>query len=632
MLRQLRSFTRGWIANVLLVLLIAAFAAWGINDVFSGVGAQQVARVGKEVITPTQLTRTVDLTLRSMRAQGQNLTQAEAVERGLHLQALENMIGQAAVTNYSRSLGVSASDAQVAESIRRIPAVLNPLTNMFDQSAYTQFLNEYRYSQQEFETEVRNEMTLAMMRHALAIGTRAPSSYGKLALAFESETRTISVGEIPASAAGAIPAPTNAQVQDFYEENREALQVPEFRALTLVYARISDFTSRVDISEQQLREEFEARRASFATPERRTYVRIAAQNEQQAQEAATRLGRGEQPNAVAQALGLQMTRSENESREQIADDAVADAVFSLQAGQARAVRATLSPFAVVRVDQITPATTPDFAAARDQIRQELATDEAGELLNTAIGAFEDARASGAPAAEAARNAGLTVVQIPAAMSEGLDREGQPIAELAGQESLLQTAFETPEGEASDFFPVDNADVLVAVDAITPASTRPLEEVREQLVAAWSARERARRLQELADNVATAVTGGQAFAAALRANQGAVAVTSRPIDRRSAAQLPARRLGAQIFAAPVGGVVSDARADGGAMVVAIVESVQRADPTEQPQLVEAARQQVSEGLAAGLFDAIVSDLVSQARPRRNQELIGQLFNSGPTEEQ
>jgi peptidyl-prolyl cis-trans isomerase D len=633
MLRQMRSFTRGWIANTLLLLLVAAFAIWGINDVFNGVGTQEAARVGGEKITPAQLTREVDLTLRRMRQDGQNLTQEEAVERGLHTRTLESLIAQAAVVDYAKQLGVSASNAQVAESIRRIPAVMNPLTNAFDQGAYAQFLNEYRYTQPEFESEVRNQMTAAMLRHALAVGTRAPSSYGKLALAYETETRTVTIAEIPASAAGAIPAPTNAQIQTFYEENREALQVPEFRALTLVYARVSEFAARVDVPEARLHEEFESRRASLTTPERRTFVRIAAQNEQQAQDAAARLGRGEQASAVAQALGLQITRSEDESRDQIADDSVAAAVFSLQTGQARAVRATLSPWAAVKVEAIAPGTTPDFPAAREQLRQEIAADEAAELLSAAVGTFEELRAGGASAADAGRRAGLTVVQIPSVMSHGISRTGQPIPELADQEELLSTAFETQEGESSDFFPVGDADVLVSVDGVTPATTRPLEEVRADLVEAWTARERGRRLDERANAIATAVTGGEDFAAAVRAQGGRMAVTSQPIDRRAAAQqLPARRLGGLIFGAAVGAVVNDIRADGDAVVVAHIEAINRTNPNDQPQMVEAARQQVSEGLAPGLYEALVGDLTTRARPRRNTQLIQRMFNAGAAQDE
>ena len=633
MLRQMRTFSRSWAASGLLLLLVAAFAIWGINDVFNGVGAQDVAKVGGRAISPAQLNRELELTLRAQRREGRNLSQEEAVEAGVHLRLLESMITRAAMADFSDQLGVSASNAQVAERIRQIPAVMNPLTNTFDEDAYAQFLNEYRYTRPEFEQEMRSDIGTEMVRHALTIGIRAPASYGALVLAYESETRLISVAEAPASLAGNIPAPTEAQVQTFYEDNRASLQVPEYRGLTLVYARLQDFAARVEVPEQRLREEFEARRASLTQPERRTYVRIAAQTEAQAQDVLARLGRGEQPNAAAQALGLQMSLSENQTRDQVADAQVAEAVFSLARGQARAVEASLSPWAVVRVESVTLAAAPDFAAAREGLRQEIANEEAGELLNAAVGSFEDARAGGALVAEAGRSAGLHVVTIAATDAEGHGPNHQPLPELAGQTELLSSAFDTPEGEASDFTPSDDSDVVVSVDRVIPAATRPLEEVRPQLIARWTSQERARRLQQIAADVAAAVAGGQSFAAAVRTQRANVVVASRPIDRQAASQLPARRLGALVFNAAQGEVVHDVRVDGGAIILAHVERIDRVDPASAPQMVEAARVQMQEVLAGSLDEAAAVDVVTRARPTRNEALIERLFRPrGAAEEE
>ncbi|MGE3928544.1 MAG: peptidylprolyl isomerase [Hyphomonadaceae bacterium] len=632
MLLQLRNLTRGFVAFLLLGLIAIAFALWGVNDFFSGVGAQNVARVGSESITPQQLNRELELTLRAQRQQGVNLSQAEAVEAGIHLQLLESMIARRAIVAYSKRLGVSASDAQVAQNIREIPAVRNPLTGAFDQSAYAQFLQDFRYGQAEFEEEIRNEITSQMVRGALTAGTRAPSSFGAMLLAYESERRTVSVAEAPMSLAGQIPQPTEAQVQAFYEESAEQLQVPEYRTLTLVYARPDDFVSRVTVPEDRLQEELEARQDSLQEPERRTYVRFAAANEQQARDAAARLEAGEAPNAVAQALGIQMTRGEDQSRDQVADNAVRDAVFALAAGGVSAVSATLSPWAVVQLESITEARAPDLAEARETLRRELALEEASELLNSAIGAFEDARAGGASAADAARTANLPVVRIEAVDAEGRGRDGAPVEALAEQEDLLSAAFETPESEATDFLPFGGADVLLSVDSVAPASTRPLEEVRAELVQAWLARERARRMQELAEAVSTAVAGGEDFAAAARAQRMNVVVTSQQIDRRNAQQLPAQRLGALLFNARIGDVVSDVRVDGGALILAHVEAIERADPAESQQAVEAGRVQLQQSLGQSLDEAVTGEAVTRGRPRRNDRVIEQLFGAQSEEQQ
>ncbi|GAM99378.1 peptidyl-prolyl cis-trans isomerase PpiD [alpha proteobacterium U9-1i] len=630
MLAQLRNLTRGWIAYLLLFLLAVAFAMFGVNDVFNGVGSQNLAEVGGRAVTPQQLSREMEIYLRQMRNQGNNISQADAIEAGLHSRLLESLIARTAMENYADKIGVSASDAQVADRIREFPPVLNPLSGQFDTAAYDGFLRELGYSRPEFEREIRNELTTGMFMEALVAGARAPSSFGKLVLAYESERRTVSLAEAPASLAGQIPAPNEAQVQAFYEENEASLRVPEYRALVLVRATPADFINRIDVPEARLREEFDARRATLVAPETRSFYRIAASSQAQANDAVARLGRGETPEAVSQALNAPLTRGADQTRDQIADSAVAEAVFSMAANAPpRAVQSQLAPWTVVRVTSVTASSAPDFAQVRDQLRQELAGEEASELLQAAIASFEEARAAGTSAAEAARAAGLPITEIAAVNAQGQTPQGQQIEGLPAD--MVQVAFETSEGEASDFLPVGDADVVVAVTGVTPSSVRPLAEVRAQLVDAWTSRERARRLEELGADIVAAINGGQGFDAVVRARRLNVLVNSRDLDRRTAAQLPARELAALMFGAEQGRAVSSIRGDGGAVYVAVVENIQRTDPATAPEQVEAGRAQLQQAVGESLGEAVQSAIIADASTRRNQRLLDQLYTSGPTDD-
>jgi len=584
-----------------------------------------VASVSGQEITPAQLSRELELTLRSRRNNGENITQQEAIAGGMHEQLLTSMIARNAMFAFADKAGVSASDTQVASYIREIPGVLNPISGTFDQAGYQQFLSTMRYQQPEFESDVREELTTQLMMGSLVSGIRAPSSYGALAFAYQTETRVVSIADAPASVVGTIPAPTDAQVQTVYEEVQDQLQVPEFRSLALVYARPQDFIARVNVPEQRLREEFETRRASLMRPERRSYIRLTAQSEAQANDAAARLNRGESPDAVATALGLQITRGADQPRTDVPDARVADAVFTQARGQARAVRGQLTPWAVVRVENITAPVEPTFAELRTTIHDAIAGDEAADMLNTAIGVFEDARAGGATFAEAARQSGLPIVTIPATTAEAQDQSGAVIEALAGHEAVLTTAFDTPEGEATDFMPVDDADVMVSVERVIPATVRPLAEVRPQLVQMFTARELGRRLRERGAQVVAAVRGGQSFAAAARANGFTVRVTSQAVDRQAAAaQIPSRGLPTQIFSAQQGDVVTDMRADQPGVLVAQVERINRADPASAPQVVEAARSEIQGSIGSSFAEALQNEIVDRARVRRNESLLQRMF--------
>lgn len=628
MLLQFRRMTRGGVATAIIVLIGLATVAFLVpNGGLQMPLSSDIAEVAGRKITPAQLTRELDLTIRGQRSEGVNITREDAINAGFHLRLLEGMISRNAMYAYAERLGVGVSDTLVARRIRQIPAVVNPVTGSFSESSYDQFLRQLGYSRAEFEGDIRGDMGVQVLLGALVSGVRAPSSYGALAFAYENESRVVTIAEASVSAVGTIAPPTPEQLQSFYEESQQALRLPEFRELTLVYARLQDFASRADVPEARIREEFDARRAALTRPERRTYVRISAQTEAQADDAAARLNRGEAPDAIAAALGLQSTRGENQSRTEVPDAAIAEAVFAAPVRSVRVTRGRLTPWAVIRVDSVTPAVEPNYAELREEIRESIALESAGELLNDAIGAFQDERAAGTDIAEAARRHGLTVVNVPAVEAQGRGRDGQPVAAIAEHGELLAVGFETPEGEASDFVPAGDADVIVSVTRIIPASVRPFEEVRDNLARVWVARERSRRLREIGERVVAAVEGGQTLAEAARANSMRIAVASRPFTRRDAAEgIPAQGLAAQIFASNEGAVVSDVRADGAAVLVAVVERINRVDPAADPLTVEANRAALEESITVSFGESLQAEITARARPRRNDDLIARLYPS------
>ena len=648
MLLQFRNVTRGWIATLIVLLVGGATVLFLIpSGGLNFAGGNSVATVGGRDISAPQLTREVELTLRGERAQGNNITTQEAIDAGIHTRLLEGMINRVAMYVYAEKVGVSASDEQVAERIRQIPAVNNAVTGQYDQAAYNAFLQQMGYSDEEFEQDVRGDLTTQMLIQSLAAGVRAPASFGALTYAFDAETRVITIAEAPVSAVGAIPQPNDAQIQAFYEDSQERLRLPEFRGLTLVYARPADFAARVTVPEARIRAEFDARAASLTRPERRTYVRIAAQNEAQANDAAARINRGESAAAVATAMNLQVTQGEDQTQAEVPDDAVGEAVFRAQVrGPAIVARASLSPFVVVRVETSTPATAPNFAELRDDIRTAIANDEAHDLLSAAIGTFEEARAGGASLADAARQGGLVVRTIAAVEAGGRNQQGQPVEGLEGHEEVISAAFQTPEGEATDFTPAGDADVIAGVDRIIPATVRPLEEVRADLVQAWMQRERVRRLRELGETIANAVNGGQSLAQAAAANRGRVVVASRTIDRRSAAQALPQGVAGQMFAVAEGAAFSEVGGNG--VLVAVVERVNRPNIAEaDPQIIEATRLYAERpcmrealqagappycGVSTSVVEAAQGEIVSESNVRRHERVITSTFRASTATEE
>lgn len=631
MLAQLRVLTRGWVARIFLgaIALMMAITLFqgdflaGLTNMFA---PQGVAQVGAVTITDRELQREFDLFLRSQQRQGHAVTRPDAIRAHLPERMLDSIIQRRAMHAYAAKLGVRASDAQAADAIRAIPAAQNTLTGRFDRQAYQSFLGEIGYTTGEFETEIKGDLAADTVMRALSAGLRAPTLYGELVLAFQSERRRVMLAQIPAARAGAIPTPTEAQLRDFYSDSAAAFRTPEYRAATIVFARGADFAARVNVTEERLRQEYEARRATLTTPEKRTYVQISAPDEAKARQAADRLNRGEAADAVARALGLQMVRGADKAQAEIPDPAVRQAVFAAAANApARAVTAQLSPWAVVKVESVTAGETPSFETERENIRTEIAGQEAAAQLDAAIQAFEEARSSGTAIAEAARAQNLAVVTIPAVDAQGRTPEGAPAEALVDSADLVRTIFASQEGEATDFAPVtQGVDALVQVDRVIPAGVKPFASVHDQLVSGWTARERTRLLREIATRVQTAVAHGQNFAAAARAEHAEVMAAAQTLDRATASRMPDQQTAQGIFDTAQGAVGTVVRPDGSALLLIHVEAIEHANPAQNAEAIERFRQQVQEQLGQSLVQAAQAQAVTAAHVRRNPQRLAQLF--------
>jgi peptidyl-prolyl cis-trans isomerase D len=139
----------------------------------------------------------------------------------------------------------------------------------------------------------------------------------------------------------------------------------------------------------------------------------------------------------------------------------------------------------------------------DDIRQELALDEASRVLLDTYDAYEDARAGGQSMQEAAASLKLEMKTVEAIDRTGQNPDGQVIRDLPASRDLISAAFDTEERVENPPLNLgSNGFLFYEVADVVPARDRSLDEVREKAVADWKdeqAREqltaRARELQE-----------------------------------------------------------------------------------------------------------------------------------------
>lgn len=612
MLRNLRNtgktFLGKIVAGVLFTLLILSFAVWGINDIFTGGASTTVARVGETEISAESARNTYQEQLRRLSIQfGQPLTPQQATALGLERQVLSTLVNEATLNERARALGLSVSDQLVARSIVDDPT-FRGTDGSFNRGLFTNLLQSNGLTEQRYVAEERNAIARRQIVEALGEDFTAPVIAQEALHRFGAERRAARYVLLDAASAGEIAQPSEEELARFHQENAIRYRAPEFRAVTVLSVSPASVADPSAVSDAAARARYgQVAETRFGSPERREVQRIQFPNEDEARAAAARLASGEidfEGLAQERAVPRDVLELGLLERGQFVDPAIAAAAFALAEGEvSEPVAGRFGP-SLVRVVAIAPAAVRPFEEVADEIRAELALQEAADRVRRLYDEIEDQRASARPLADIARERGLDARAFPAVDAQGRGPGGAAIdLPLPGQ--LPRAIFESDIGIDNAAIRTDDGGyVWFDVTGVQPARNLALDEAREAVLADWRAERIEDRLAETARGLVERLRAGESLDA-LAAETGATVAAAENLGRgQGQGDLDAGAVRA-VFATRVG-EPGTARLGADRRLVFVVDSA-TAPPflTTTPQA-----EQISQRMAAEMGGDVLAQYVTQ----------------------
>lgn len=546
MLAAIRKFAQSWPARILLLILAISFVGWGANQSgLSAISGDQIIKAGSRTIGTLEFRREYDNYKKRMEQQsGQQITQEVAEQNRLDTVVLNGVATREAFAELLSKVGIHPSDKLILDQIEKIPAFFDPITGRFDKKTFEQRLGENGLTPKMFDAVLRDEMAGQHWAVAIQNGLAVPRTYGGLAAVFALESRDLSYFALTPSSVPQPPAPTDAQLTAFINENKAQLTRPEMRVITVVpftpQAAAAAASGPIDPAELQKRYNF--RKDTLSQPETRTLVQIPVKDQAAAQQAVARLQKGEAPAAVAKSLGVDAVTYEEKPLTAIADRKAGEAAFKMVAGQVGAVQGDLG-LSVVKVTSVTPGREVTLEQARPMLEAEIRKDMVAEKVYAQTQAFDDAHQGGASLAEAAQKAGVSTQTIGPISAQGVDEQGRQLQGLPPK--ILETAFTLPSGGDSEITELgDGAYFAVRVEKVVPARVPPLAEIRPMITQAWIRREVVKALEAKAAALTERVKKGESLEA-VAASAGASVVRVPGLTRQTA-QAQQQQLGGEVL--------------------------------------------------------------------------------------
>ena len=607
MLQAIRSRAGGIVVKVLFGLLILSFGFWGLytrSPFFQDKNSPDaiVASVGDREIRADQFQATLKPTVERLRAQfGGALDPAQLKQLGIGDAVLGKLIDENLLDQEDAHLRLDLSDEVIRAAITSNPAFIGP-DGRFSRDQFTQVLAMNRLTEEGLITRLRADIPRGDLLQALTAGVRVPGPVIDTIYRYRSETRIADVVAIPLSAATGVATPSDDDIQKFYEAHPDLFKAEEYRGFTLASLGIADLAGEISISDDDLTKAYNDRKDDLAIPEQRQVRQILAPSEDKAKAAEDALAAGQDFATVATTIAGQDPQTVDLGLVKASDlpKPLAEAAFDLPLDKPSKPIKDLLGWHILLVSKIEPPKTPSFDEAKQQLKDELTQESEADRLDHIANQVDDALAGGTSLADVAAKYHLKVTTIASTDVGGRDPGGKPVSIPVSSKDVLKLAFDTGENETSRVTAIEDGTIfLVHVDKVTPPQTKPITEVKDQIVTAWTTEQKQDAVKKQADALAAAVTAGTPLAKAA-ADQKLTLTTPPPLARRPkpGSGVPAP-LAAKLFDAKVGDTV--VASDSAGAYVGQLKEIKTSD---------SAPADVAKGLQTELGNAARYDLVGE----------------------
>lgn len=257
------------IVQVFLALITLPFAFWGVESyVRSGGAGNDLASVGDSKITAQQFEKASrDQQDRMRQSMGANFRPEMMNTPEVRMAVLNSLVDQRLLLLEAVKGRLGAGDDLLREVISRIPALQE--NGQFSMARYQSALMAQGMSQQQFEAQLRQDLTLQQLVGALGdtgiVSNRAAEAMWRI----QSEERQVAELRIaPEQFADTVKIDTSA-VQKYYDENIKQFELVEQAKAEYVVLSLDALLAQTTVSEAEVKSWYDTHQERYRQAEER---------------------------------------------------------------------------------------------------------------------------------------------------------------------------------------------------------------------------------------------------------------------------------------------------------------------------------------------------------------------------
>jgi peptidyl-prolyl cis-trans isomerase D len=287
MLEALRKHTQGWVAKVILALIVVTFALFGIDSYLNQAGGQvAVAKVDGQKISLQEYSNAVENARNYLQSQGQKVDAAMLESPAFKQSVLDSIITRRLMEGAIHDYRFRISDDQLSQHVIGMPEFQS--NGKFSEDTYHQLLTQNKLTPAKFEQNVRKDLAVQQVRDGLSNLVFMPQKVAEQSLMSEFEQREVSVADVKVSDFASQVSIKPEQVQAYYNQHKTKFIAPAKVKLQFALLSAASLVGQVSVSDEEVKQDYEENAAKYQGNEQRqaSHILIGFSNTASAAEKA----------------------------------------------------------------------------------------------------------------------------------------------------------------------------------------------------------------------------------------------------------------------------------------------------------------------------------------------------------
>ena len=408
MLNVIRNLVKSIAGKILLLVMVASFAVWGMGDLLRSGDSGLVATVGNQKITINEFYYQFQKKLNEFnQSLDQKLTEEEAHKQQITYLVLNEMVYGKLIQEFASKNSIYLSDTIIKNAIISIPQFKDDDGNfnkiLFDNAILSNFNNE---------SEFTDEISRIFLNNLLFENFKSPTPLNKnisnVFYSYEAETRDVIYFNITKSLLEIVPITDN-EVKTFYDDNNNDYLTKKIVGIRFLNLNPKSFTSSISISNEDVEFYYNQNIDRYTQQETRDIDIVNASSLDQSKKILELMNDTVKLNQYVDKEGLVISKLKDIKFNDY-DEKISKKIFANPVGIINdPIKFGDFNYLAIKVDNINPIKVISLNEAKEEIIKKLNEEQSYQLFLENIDLIEELNLTGSTLDEIAINFELKIV-------------------------------------------------------------------------------------------------------------------------------------------------------------------------------------------------------------------------------